>query len=84
MSEEKSEVLIYDVKHALTQGIVEVRCVFNGFYYTGGYATFYSHGQGKTWFTDRQGAVYRAEDMRRRKMQSLANQLDRLAAMRFE
>ena len=84
MSEEKSEVTIYVTKLALTRGIIELRCVFNGHSYRAEGYTLYPNGQGKYWFTDRQGALGRAEDMRRRKMKSLAKQLDRLAAMRFE
>ena len=78
---------VYITKWALTEGIMEkeaeVNPDFPTFASVNGYVVAF-HGEGREWHRTRESAVEQAEKMRKRKILSLKNQLDRLEKLTFE
>lgn len=78
----------YITKYALSQGIktaeaqecgddmIEERGAAGGY-------TQYFHGEGKEWHRSREAAVKRAEEMRKKKIESLFKQISKLEKMSF-
>lgn len=71
-------------KHALTKGIyeMEVKSMSEGSVYGKAWNEAY-HGEGKEWHRTYDSAVATAEEMRKRKITSLKNQIAKLEKMEF-
>jgi len=77
---------VFVTKYALTIGIqeVDVRECGDGMVVQGDgcYANYY-HGEGKEWHRTRESAAARAEEMRRKKIESVKKLVAKLEAMTF-
>lgn len=73
---------VWVTKYALTDGVQRVRVTASAIYAysTDRYKIQYGKGE---WYTTRDGAVAKAEQMRTRKIESLHKQLKRLREMTF-
>lgn len=87
MSEET--FVAYITKYAMTQGIYAVRarrCSANGMIEqvtrTSGVASYYL-GEGRDWHLTWESALAKAEDMRKRKIQSLQKSILKMSALKF-
>ena len=74
-------------KYALTSGIHEVVAEQSkespGMISWGGW-NGYAHGEGRDWHRTREGAMVRAEVMRKKKIESLKKSIKKLEALRFQ
>ena len=74
-------------KYAMTQGILEREvevCAEVSTQMVKGTGVFECyHGEGRDWHRTREGAVARAEEMRRKKIASLKNTIKKLEATKF-
>lgn len=80
---------VYITKYALTAGIIEVQDAeytsSEGMISVKSRGTHaYFHGEGKDWHHSKDGAIKRAEVMRRRKLESIEKQRQRIEQLRFE
>jgi hypothetical protein len=80
----------YITKYAPTKGIIEVDDAEEPKWYPGmitakslGFHACF-HGEGKEWHRTKEGAIKRAEEMRRSKLQSIEKQMRRIEAIAFE
>lgn len=79
-------------KYALTQGIFEAEVTSNCLDVDptgnmiatceGSYMAHY-HGEGREWHKDKQSAIAKAEEMRKKKIASLKKQIEKLEKMEF-
>lgn len=87
--EKEKEFEVYITKYALTKGIFKknAKTSYSGLnnitVKVGTYLTYY-HGEGKEWHRTRESALARAIHMRRRKIESLEKQIEKLENMTFE
>lgn len=77
---------ILETKYALTNGIIErdVEDCGGGMVKVLGTIQYYLHGEGRDCHRTREGAVARAEKMRKDKIARLRKQIERLEKLRFE
>ena len=84
---------VWITKYALSKGIIETdvyeECLgtdpsgnmisvkLNGY-------VSYFHGKGNDWHTTKESAIQKAEEMRKKKMDSLKKQIEKLEKMKFE
>lgn len=84
---------VWITKYALTKGIFETEvtskcldidptgnmiCITeNGF-------NSYCHGEGKEWNKDKESAIKRADEMKKKKISSLKKQIEKLKNMKFD
>lgn len=78
---------VWITKYALTDGIVEKECkdcgdgmvkeIENPF-------PIYYHGEGKDWHRTKESAIQKAEEMRKKKIESLKKKIKKLEEMKFE
>jgi hypothetical protein len=74
-------------KYALTSGICEVeaeQCRESPSMISWGGWNGYAHGEGRGWHRTREGAMVRAEAMRKKKIESLKKSIKKLEALRFQ
>lgn len=76
----------YITKYALTQGIYEIEALEtnnpNMIKDKRSSISIY-HGKGKDWHLNREDAIHKAEEMRKKKIESLKSQIDKLEKMNF-
>lgn len=75
---------IWNSKYALTKGVIEQEgeAIEDSVFKIG--PSEYLHGEGKDWHRTIEGAVARAEVMRKAKIASMRKQLARLESLRFD
>lgn len=76
---------VWITKYALTKGIIEkeVRDCGDGMVEDKSthFPTYYHNGE---WYSDKNYAIFRAQEMRKKKISSLKKQIDKLEDMKFE
>lgn len=89
MKPTKVEFTAWITKYALTTGIVRSKVDCDNRYPSmvvqrGDNGLLDFHGEGKDWHKTREGAIDRAEKMRKAKIESLKKQIAKLEKLRFE
>lgn len=77
---------IWISKYALTQGVFSIEAEIKGALATvrkEGDLTLFYHGLGRDWHLTKDTALWRAEDMRKRKIDSLRKQITKLKRIIF-
>ena len=74
---------VYITKYALTRGILEADAELNPRFPTM-VSTNLGHFHGKDWHETKEAAIYRAEEMRTKKIASLKKQIEKLEALKFD
>lgn len=84
---------VWITKYALTRGIIETeaykKCLITDpsgdmiSIREKGYVSCF-HGNGNEWHTTKESAINKAEEMRKKKIVSLKNQIEKLEKMKFE
>lgn len=80
---------VWITKYALTQGIIEKEVReggkgFEGMIVTKDKYPACFHGEGKEWHRTKESAIKEAEEMRKKKIESLKKQIKKLEVMKFE
>lgn len=83
---------VWVTKYALSQGIFEAEvnddCIDidrsgNMIQVKEGRFTVYYHGEGREWHKEKESAIKRADEMRKKKIESLKKQIEKLENMKF-
>lgn len=79
---------VWITKYALTKGIIETEAEDCGDdmvrVHNKGYCDSYYHKEGNEWHRTKQSAISKAEEMRKKKIESLKKQIRKLENMKFE
>lgn len=74
---------IWISQYALSEGVIETEGETREISMVRLNSGRYVYGEGRNWHRTREGAVARAEEMRKKKISSLRKQLERLEALCF-